>query len=110
MVPQTFIQVGIKCNSTMVDDTTILEIPAVEISGETLDNFRSHIEDVFEFLGEEDIEKIIEDILMANTNKFILAQLFPYKGKRKTTERTKRDEAMARYNTTNLIDDEDEDN
>lgn len=93
----------------MVGETTILEIPAVEISGEVLDNLRAHIEDVFTFLGEEDIEKIIGDILMANTNKFILAQLFPYKEKRKTSERTKRDEAMARYNTHNLIDDEDED-
>lgn len=102
-----FIQMAIQCNSTMVDGVTILEIPTVPFDGEQLDSLHQHIEGMFEFLTEEAIEKAISGLVEENSKHYILNQMYYYHAPRKTTERTRRDEAIARYNTQSIIDDDD---
>lgn len=103
-----FLQMAIKCNSTLVDGVTILEIPTVPFDAEQLDSLHQHIEGMFEFLTEEAVEQAISGLIEANSKHFILDQMYHYRAPRKTTERTRRDEAIARYNTQSIIDDEDD--
>ena len=93
-----FVNYIVPFNSCMVDGQTIIEIPVEEISSEILDSLHAHIEGVFPELSERDVIHAVHRLVDLNVKNTLFKMMVPYKGKRKTTERTELDEAQARYN------------